>query len=134
MSASPVYVGSPKHFCVQLLNADSTNLKSFIPDQNTTTKIVALYATADEAKVVQIYLTRGGTDFLMGTTSITANAGVDGTVATANLFDTIPGLAVDNDGQKYFIMEDNDVLKVKATVAVTSLKTVTIHADAGNKD
>lgn len=135
MAASPVFVGTPKVSMVQCVNADGTTAKTLISDQNAASKVVALMATSDDssARIFRVGLVRSATTYVIGTVSVAANSGTDGTVAATNLMNltSMPGLPIDSDGQPYILLEDNDTLTVACTTTVTAAKTVSFTAIFG---
>lgn len=68
---------------------------------------------------------------ILGSTSVAASAGFDGTVPTANLFTIIAGLAVDADAASYFYLNDaSDYLYVSSTTTPAANKIVAVLATA----
>lgn len=131
MSATPVLPQTPKHGVVQIVNADASNSKTLVSDPGGNAKIAAIYFTSDDTsnRVVQIRVTRGGTDYLVASVTVTALAGSDGTVNTINGFSGATGLPVDQDNQVYLFIVSGDTITIKATTTVTSGKTIHAHCD-----
>lgn len=136
VTSTPALVQNPKKGLVQIVSADGTNQKTVRAAGANGTKVTSLMAASDDSaqRLLQISVLRGGTNYVLGTVPVPANAGTDGAVPTANLLDItkLVGLAVDNDGQPYLFLESGDTLQVKATTAVTAAKTIHVHSDQGD--
>lgn len=135
VSNNPVFPQTPTLGLVQVVNADSTGKKTILTAGANGTKVVAIRATSDDTsnRSFGIYVTRGGTDYLIGTVTIPTLAGTDGSAPAIDILGggttgQMPGIAIDNDGQRYLLLMNGDVLKAAALVAVTSAKTVNLSA------
>src|SRR5436190_10607243 len=125
MASSPVYVGTPKLGLVQIVAADASALKTLATAGASGSKLVGVTICSDDssARVVQLYITRSGVDYLIATVNVPTLSGTDGTNAVVSaLGQLLPGLPIDNDGQRYLFMENGDVLKAKTTTTVTAAK------------
>lgn len=135
-SSVPVLPQTPKITPVTIVNADGTTVKTVFTAGANGSKIVGLSATNTDAAgyTLQVWLTRSATNYLLGSLSLPANAGFNGSAASTNLFASgwVPGLPIDNDGQPYLFLESGDTLTVGVTVAVTAAKTVTVVAVGAN--
>jgi hypothetical protein len=136
MSASPVYVGMPKRGLVQILNADASNLKTVVSAGASGSKVCSLSAASDDTsqRLLQVYITRSGTSYLVVETAVPAASGSDGSTPAVNLINStiLPGLPVDNDGVRYLFLQSGDTLQVKSTTTVTSGKIVHLASDYGD--
>lgn len=134
MSSTPSFASTPKLGVVQIVNADASALKTLFSAGASGSKLLAVIANSDDtsARVVQVYVTRSGTDYLIGAGSVTTLAGTDGSTNTVNLLGLCVGLPVDNDGQRFLYLESGDVVKVKSTTTVTAAKTVHVSAVAAD--
>lgn len=137
MASTPVIVQSPKVGLAQIANADASNKKALVTAGSSGSKVTAIRACSDEAstaRVLQLILTRSATDYLLGSVSVPALSGTDGAAAVKDLLNTtdMPGLPVDNDGQRYLFLQSGDVLNVKSLTTVTSGKTVNVSAVYGD--
>lgn len=100
-------------------------------------KVTAVILSTDDgtaAHDVGIFLTRSGTDYLLGTVNVPINAGNSASVPGVSGLDVaiIPGLPIDNDGQAYLLLEDGDLLKATFATALTAgkrINAVVIGAD-----
>ncbi len=130
VSATPVFPQTPKHGLVQCVNADGTNKKTVITAGSNGSKVLSLLGASDDTsdRTFLVYVTRSGTSYLIGSCLIPDLSGTDGgTDPTVNLLNStnIPGLPVDNDGQRYLLLQSGDTLDVALTTgAVTAGKTV----------
>jgi len=135
MSSTPAFVATPKVTPQSWTNSDSANTKKTICTAGSGgSKVVAILAasTDSSARVFQIFLTRSATDYLLGALSVPITAGSDGTTSAANLLALIPGLPLDNDGQRYLFLENGDVLKANNVTQVTSAKEIDVTVIFGN--
>lgn len=132
MNTVPRFPDVPKWNAVTILPADTTTLKTLWTPPANGSKIVSINVASDDTatKDMQLWVSKGGTDYLLGTKTIAITAGfITGTPAF-NWFDgvQIPAIPVDADGQRYLLLESGAVLKAKVTVAVTAAKTIYISA------
>jgi hypothetical protein len=137
MAAAPFFFATPRRDSVQITTATGTGWSTLVAGGASGTKVVSIGAVSEStaAQVVQLSLLRDATNYVLGSVSVAASAGNDGTVAAANLLSStlLPFLATDNDGQKYlFLSSTADALQVKTTVAVPTGRTIHIGADGGN--
>jgi hypothetical protein len=136
VTATPVFVQTPKITPITIVNADASNQKTACTAGSNGTKVTALFATSDDTsnRVIKVSLTRSATSYLMAAFTVTTLAGTDGSTDTVNLLDPAswPGLPIDNDGQAYLLLESGDTLTVASTTTVTSGKTVTVTCISGN--
>lgn len=97
--------------------ANDSDVKSIIVTSNDTAAIN-----------LQLFITRGGVDYQLGTINIPISAGVGGTVVSVDLLNSasIPGLPIDNVGKRYIPLKTGDTLRVAATVTMTAAKTCNI--------
>jgi hypothetical protein len=135
-SSTPVLVQTPKLGLAQIVNADASNKKTVVTAGANGSKLTALTACSDDtsARIVQVIVTRSATDYILASVPVPAGSGTDGSAAAVNLLNAtiLPGLSIDNDGQRYLFLESGDTLAVKATTTVTAAKTVAIAAGFGN--
>lgn len=125
----------PQNF-VEGVDVAGTLKTIFTPGANGS-KVVGVVATSRDnalAHTVLLYLTRSGTDYLLGTVSVAAEAGHNGAVPGADIMDPAmnPGLPLDADGQPYILLEPDDLLKATFGTGLTSGKRmdlVTVGAD-----
>jgi hypothetical protein len=127
---------APKLGLVQIANADASNQKSVLTAGAGGAKVTAVFALSDDsnARLITLSVLRGGVNYPISTTSVAANSGTDGTASSVDLLASVrsPWAPVDNDGQKYLLLEASDVLQVKSGSTVTSAKAVTVGAVGAN--
>jgi hypothetical protein len=134
VTATPVFVQLPKATPQSIVNADGTTKKTIATAGTNGAKVAAIIATSTDTgtRILQLFLTRSATNYLLGSTLIAIGAGTDGVASSSNLLTSIPGLPVDNDGQPYLFLESGDTLTVAVTVAVTAAKEIDVTALFGN--
>ncbi len=132
VTPTPVFPQAPVITPITIVNADASNKKTACTGGTNGTKLVSLTATSDDTsnRIVQVYITRSATHYLFGSVNVPTLAGTDGSAAVVDLLNAtnIPGLPVDNDGQRYLYLKNGDTLSVATTTTVTAAKTVTIVA------
>lgn len=126
-NTSPIFPLTPKTSTVTLVNADGTTKKTLITAGANGSKIDAVKILSDDTATVTLsfYLNKGGTDYLVGTVSVTAGTGITAGTSPAEALEYV------NDGYA-LALEAGIVLKVAASASVTSGKTVTVVAHAGD--
>ena len=137
MATAPFFFGTPKHEAVAITTASGTAWVTILTGGTSGTKVVGIGAVSEStaAQILQLSVLRSAVNYVLGSVSVAASAGNDGTVAAANLMSStlLPYLPVDNDGQRYlFLSSTGDVLQVKTTVTVPAGRTVHINADRGD--
>lgn len=136
VTATPVFVQTPKISVGSLTNSDAANTKKTVCTAGANgTKVVSLIATSTEtanARIAQIWLTRSAVSTLLGSVNIPANAGFDGIVYSVNMFSLIAELPRDNDGQRYLFLESGDTLQYSCTTQVAAAKQVDAHCVSAN--
>lgn len=134
---SAIMPQTPMVSVARIQNADASTQKTVVTGGANGTKLNALTATSDDtsARIVQVSLLRSAVNYILGSVSIPAGSGTDGSTPAVDLLNAVamPGLPVDNDGQKYLFLKDaSDSIQVKTTTTVTSAKTVAVvgvHGD-----
>jgi hypothetical protein len=100
---------------------DTTATKSVIAAGADDTRITSLTATntTASAAIVRLYLYNGTTDFLIGSISVAANAGFNGTIAQSNLFNLtdMPGLELNNAGMPSILLKGT--WSIRASLSAT---------------
>lgn len=80
--------------------------------------IIVVNKDASNARVIELYLNNGVTDFLLGSASIPANAGVSGN-SNVKLLSVLE--------ISMYALQANYILKIKAPVALTSIIQLTAY-------
>ncbi len=139
VTSTAVFVQTPKITPITIVNGTGTGTVTAFTAGSNGAKVVAVLANSNDtvARIVTLSLTRSATAYTIGSYSVPAVSGTDGVTAGVDLLNggpatLIPGLPVDNDGQKYIFMESGDTLTVAATTTITSGKTITFITVAGN--
>lgn len=133
---TPVFVQTPKNTQITIVNADASGQKVVCTAGSNGAKVTALQLCSDDtsARVIQLLIKRSGTSILVGSVNVPTLAGTDGTTVAVNALNStmLPGLPIDNDGQRYIFLESGDTLEIKSTTTVTAAKTVSATAIFGN--
>lgn len=101
------------------------------------TKVVSLTAVSNStsAHVFQVGMSTGGAAFPIGSVSIAASAGTDGSTPGVDMLSPalIPGLPVDNDGVPYLMIPSTShSLVLTASAAINTGKQVTFTSIYGS--
>lgn len=136
MAADPAFAATPKRGKQQIANADASTFKSLLSAGSSGTKVfgITLQSTDTSARVVQISLYDGTTDFLIGSVTVAAGAGNDGLTPSQPGFDPslLASLPKDNDGNPYVLLQSGDSIRISSTTTVTSGKTINATAQAAD--
>jgi hypothetical protein len=112
-----------------IVNADGTAKKTiFTADATNGSILTGIAVTSDDTadRVLNVYLTLGGTDYLVGAVPVPLTAGSVSTVPAVNLLalSYLPWL----NGDGTWGLSPGAIVKVAVQVAVTAAKTITIAA------
>jgi len=90
-------------------------------------KAINVQSTDTAARVVQLWVNNGSTDFLIGSVNIPLRSGDNGTAATIDLLGgtLMPSLPYDANGKRILILPAGYILKVNSQATVTADKTIT---------
>ena len=136
MASSANFPAQPLFGLAQILNADASGQKTLLTAGAAGAKVTSIAAMSDDssARLITLSVLRSAVNYPIAVVSVPANAGTNGTAAAANLLDESLSswVPVDNDGQRYVLLEAGDVLQVKSGSTVTSAKAVTICAVGAN--
>jgi len=138
VTATPVFVQNPKITPAAFTNADSANTKKTIASAGSNgSKVVSINVSSTEtanARVLQIWLTRSATSYLLASFSIIVNSGFDGIVPSVSMMASHiwSSLPVDSDGQTYLFLESGDTLQASTTTQVAAGKEIDVVAIFGN--
>lgn len=128
MASAPSFAATPATSVQNILPADTTSAKTLLTAGASGTKVTGINIASSDtsARIVSIYITRGGTDYNLITVSIPAGAGNDSTGALAAIegFLLMAGLPVDNDGQKYLLLKSGDTLRANSATTVTAARKI----------
>jgi hypothetical protein len=137
VTATPVFVQTPKVGNVQILPADASNLKTIVTGGANGTKVTSLICTSTDTSTrdVQVGITISATFYPLLTVTVAITAGTIAATAAANLFDVskCPGLPIDSDGNPYiFLPSSSYTLQAKSLTTVTAAKELDITAVAAD--
>jgi len=125
LTPTPVCPQAPKQSTIALSGSTyvANTITAFLTAGPNGNKIVAVLVTNSDsgAHVVQLWQI-AAVPILIGSISVAANAGNDGATNNGNLFNTMIGLPIDNDGQQYFFAEPNMTLGLSSTTTLPAGK------------
>ncbi len=128
VTATPVFVQTPKLWLAKITPADTTTLVTLISAGADGSKIlgISIVDGGVDAPKVTLWITRSAVDYILIVADVPEFSGVWGTVPAFDVFGSglLTALPVDNDGQRYLFLESGDTLK--ASVA-TTLGTGDVH-------
>lgn len=136
VSHQGTFVQTPKITPKSILPADTTAKVTICTAGADGTKVVSITVTSTDtgSRILQIWLTRAATSFLLASFIIPTLSGTDGAAAVYNAMNSTqwPGLPIDNDGQRYFFLVSGDTLQASVTVAVTAAKEIDVTVVSGD--
>jgi hypothetical protein len=114
---------------VKILPADTTALKTLFTagSNDAIVKAINVQSTDTAARVVQLWVNDGTTDFLIGSVNIPLRSGDNGTAATIDLLGgtLMPSLPYDANGKRVLLLPAGYILKVNSQATVTAAKEIT---------
>lgn len=117
-----------------IVAADASGLKTVYTAGSNDSVIKSLQVASDDttARVLNVYINNGSTDYLLGAVSVAIASGTNGTTAAVDLLGgtLMPALPYDANGKRVLPLPAGYVLKVSSQTTVTAAKTVTITAMA----
>lgn len=131
---TPIYPQVFNQTVQTITDADTTTLKTVFTPGVSGSKLehILVSSTDTSSRLVQLYLTVSSTDYLLGTVTVSANAGNTASIATVNLFNLLGnfGQILDRDpaGNAFLYIAPNNSVKVATTTTVTTAKVVTFIA------
>jgi len=112
-----------------IVPADTTTLKTLFTagTNDAIVKAINVQSTDTAARVVQLWVNDGSTDFLIGSVNIPLRSGDNGTAATIDLLGgtLMPSLPYDSSGKRILPLPAGYILKVNSQATVTSAKEIT---------
>lgn len=115
---------------VKILPADTTTLKTLFTagSNDSVVKAINVQSTDTAAKIVNLYVNDGTTDFLIGAVNIPLNSGNTGAVAAIDLLGgtLMPSLPYDANGKRILPLPAGDSLKVSVQATVTASREITV--------
>lgn len=127
-NTNPIFELTPINAGTQIVNADSTNLKTLLTAGTNGTRIDGILVCSNDTSTVNLafYINNGATDFYIGNVTVTIGAGY----TTVARIDAISTLAPSN--QTFIQLTAGYILKCNAVVAITAAKTVTVMVIGGD--
>ena len=113
----------------KIVPADTTTLKTLYTagSNDAIVKAINVQSTDTAARVVQLWVNDGSTDFLIGSVNVPLRSGDNGTAATIDLLGgtLMPSLPYDANGKRIIPLPAGYILKVNSQATVTADKTIT---------
>ena len=111
VTATPVFVQTPKLGAVQIVNANGTTPQSLYACGANGSKITGIFASTTDtaADTVQLSLLRSATTYIVNTVSVPAGSGTTAAAAPTPLM-SFTGLPLDADGNPYFYCQSGDTI------------------------
>jgi len=136
MSANPTFFGMLKNPAATIVNADGTSFVTVMTAGSSGSKLESLIASNGDSAVttvLQLAITIGGVDYIIGEVSVPLGAGTNGTTKSVDLLNTsdIPGLRSDG-VNTYLYLAASSVLKVKAKVAIAGANKMYLLGQGGD--
>lgn len=141
MSATPALISTVRNPAIRLQNADGTTFKTLaISPPAAGTRLKALHITSDDtaAQTLQLAVTIGGVDYVIGEIGVPAGAGTDSTGGSAGT-PSVNGLnpskmpALQTDGLTFWLeLANGSELKIRSKTAVTAAKTIYVFPEVGD--
>ena len=142
MTASnlPIFPSTLLSAAVQFTNSTSTTVPTTIlAAQTNGAKLEAIMITSTDtsARDVSVYVTISATNYLLGTVSIPAGAGLTDTVPAVNFLTALSSgaamlpLPVDANGNRYLYLQSTASLTATPGTTITSAKTIQIITVGG---
>ena len=132
MANRPIYPDTIKNATLEVENGDGTTSQDLLTAGANGSRINYISVSSDDtvAVILELYYNDLTTDFLIGSITIPAGAGTDGTTPPVSLLNAtaMPFLGED----LAYYLEALDKLKIAAKVAVTAAKKVTLVASYGD--
>lgn len=135
MSATPTLISNVRNDGAQIQNADGTSFVSVVTPVAAGTRVKSIHASSTDtsAQVLQIAITKGGVDYVLGEVSVPAGSGTDGASSSVSLLNATKMPALQSDGiSRWLDLATGSVLKIKSKTAVTSAKVIQIVAECGD--
>ena len=133
MNKKPIFIDEGNIQGQTFENADANALKDiFVCSTVDGTRLQAITVTSSDgiSHLLEIYF-NNGTDFLLGTVLIPANAGTDGIEPPVDILAAIGNLPKDVNDNFWIILKDTQkiTMNVKGVVVVNKITVVSIGAD-----
>jgi hypothetical protein len=108
----------------KIVPADTTTLKTLYTSgsNDAIVKAINVQSTDTAARVVELWVNDGSTDYKIGAVNIPLRSGDNGTAATIDLLGgtLMPSLPYDANGKRILILPAGYILKVKSQATVTA--------------
>lgn len=135
-TATPIFPQAVKNWAAQILPADTTTKITLLTGGTNGSKLETLTVSSTDtsARDLLLWLTSGGTDYLLTTVSIPASSGSTNALPAVDMLRSaqIPGLSFDANGNRIMYVANGAVLKMSVGVTVTAAKAVQAFGCGGD--
>ena len=129
-------VKQPQLGLIQIANGDASSQKTLMTAGANGSKVTGIIfsSTDSTARNIQVSVSNGSTNFILGTVVVPITAGTDGVTPAVSFFNSalVPGYPVDNDGQSYFFVPGANTVQISSTTTVTTAKFITASCIYGD--
>lgn len=136
MTSTPIFPQAIQCIGKRIITSDGTNLVTLFTAGANGAIVRSLQACSDDSssRVLQIWKTSGGVDTLLGSFSVAATSGNNGSVAPTAITNhsTMSAFNYDANGNRVIELAAGDVLKAKVTSSMTSTRIMHITGSAGD--
>lgn len=112
---------------VTLASGDTTTPKTCFTAAADDSDVKAIVVASDDTAAInlKLFVTRGGTDYLLGTVNVPIASGSNGTAPSVDVLSSVAlvGLPIDAVGKRYIPLKTGDTLKVGCLATMTAAKT-----------
>lgn len=134
MANSPIFFGTIKTAAAQIQNADASNLITLYTAPANGGKVESIAGTSSDtaARDVSLVVSKGGVDYVIGTKTIPITAGQIAATPAVDLLNGVecPWSRLDENGNRFLLLDSGCVLKVKSLTTVTAAKALQVFAQA----
>lgn len=129
---NPTFPKQPVNSKIQITNATNLANVTIATPGASGSKLIGIIATSTDSssRDVAVKITNGGTDFILGTKAVPANAGFAAGTPAVNLLDpaVIVGMPIDSDGNPFLYLMSGDTLTAATLVQLTAAKVINLTA------
>jgi hypothetical protein len=132
LASSANFPSAPLLGLAQILTEDASDQKTVLTAGAAGAKVTSVFALSDDSspRVITLSVLRSGVNYPIAVVSVPGPSGTNGTAPAVDILDAtlLPVLPVDNDGQRYILLEPGDELQVNSGSTVTTSKFVSVVA------
>jgi len=131
VTATPVFVQTPKFAHVQITNANNVTAQTLYTCGANGSKIIGMWATQTDTSAHDVIISILNTStYNLVNILVPINAGSVDTTPASNLMSlaAMPGLPLDSDGNPFFYCASGDVIQAAVNVQLTAGKFMNVFA------